>query len=132
MFDFCKRVIRFRKQNPAFTRLHYFDGKPVGAGGQPDLAWYDCAGESMAWDGPELCLACQIDGSQNLGSTLYLMFNPSLNDCEFKAPEGRWVVRLNTAQNAPLDLPDSADAPTLAGPSPVIVASKSMVVLAAQ
>ncbi|MCX5770953.1 MAG: glycogen debranching protein GlgX [Candidatus Hydrogenedentes bacterium] len=132
LFEFCKRVIRFRKQNPACTRLHYFDGKPVGAGGQPDLAWYNRAGKSVAWDGTELSLACRIDGSQNLGSTLYLMFNPSLNDCEFNVPDGRWVVRLDTAQDAPLDLPDAADAPALAGPAKVVLAHKSMMVLAAQ
>ncbi len=132
LLDFCKRAIRFRKQNPAFTRLHYFDGKPVGAGELPDLAWYGATGGRVDWNAPDLCLACCIDGSQNLGSTLFMIFNPSMNDCRFNVPEGHWVVRVNTAESAPFDLPDAADAPTVTGPSQVIAARKSMIVLAAQ
>jgi hypothetical protein len=96
------------------------------------LAWYDHAGETVDWDSEDACLACRIDGSQNLGSTLYLMFNPSLADCAFRVPDGRWALRLDTAQNSPLDLPDAANATALAGPSWLIVARKSLMVLAAQ
>lgn len=132
LFEFCKRVIKFRRQNPAFTRLHYFDGHTVGAGRSPDVAWFDFAGNPMEWDSTGSSLACRIDGSQNLGSTLYLMFNPTLEDREFKAPDGRWIVRVNTAAEEPMDLPDAKDAPVVKGPSPFLLPKKSMAVLAAQ
>lgn len=131
LFEFCKKIVRFRRQNPAFTRLHYFDGRAVGPGGYPDVAWYDFAGNSMDWDDALFSLACRIDGSQNLGTTLYLMFNPGLHDRKFKVPGGRWLVRVNTAANEPMDLPDADDAPAVKG-SAFLVPKKSMAVLAAQ
>jgi glycogen operon protein len=102
LFDFCREAIRFRKENPAFLRDDYFTGRPVAGASQPDLSWFNAAGQPQTWDTPDLTLACRFDGSVNRGVTLYLVFNPSGEAVVFRLPEAAWTLRMDTAkENVP-------------------------------
>ena len=129
LLQFCQAVIRFRAQNPALRRLTFFDGQPAAPGGPPDLAWCDVDGEPQDWEDPRPLLACRIDGSINDGSSLYLMFNPSLKPAKFRIPWGPWRVRLDTACPTPQDARDEAAGEILQGPRRRLVKEKSLVVL---
>ena len=132
LFRFTKKTIEFRKDNPAFSRLSFFDGQPVTPGGPPDLLWFEPDGEPLDWEDDEPGLACRIDGAVNDGVPVYLMFNPSATPKPFRVPEGAWKVRINTAKAAPSDVVSADSAPVVAGSTDLVVAQKSMVVLCGQ
>ena len=132
LFRFTKKTIEFRKDNPAFSRLSFFDGQPVTPGGPPDLLWFEPDGEPLDWEDDEPGLACRIDGAVNDGVPVYLMFNPAATPKPFCVPEGAWKVRINTAEEAPGDVPSADSALVVAGSTDLILAPKSMVVLCGQ
>ena len=132
LFRFTKKTIEFRKDNPGFSRLSFFDGQPVTPGGPPDLLWFEPDGEPLDWDDDEPGLACRIDGTVNDGVPVYLMFNSSATPKQFSVPEGVWKVRINTAKEAPSDVPSADSAPVMAGLTDLVVGQKSMVVLCGQ
>jgi len=132
LFRFCKEVIRFRKDNAAFSRLSFFDGQALAPGGPADLDWFEPGGEALDWDGDEPGLACRIDGAVNDGTPVCLMFNPAATPKQFCVPEGAWTVRINTAKAASSDVPSADSAPVVVGSTDLVVASKSMVVLCGQ
>jgi glycogen operon protein len=132
LFRFCKEIIRFRSENPVFSRLTYFDGKPVVRGGAPDLAWFDATGGPMNWEGSDPCVACRIDRMVNNNVSLYFMFNPSRERVRFRIPKGDWLLRIHTAKASPDDIQAAQDAPELAGPRRILLESKSLVVLSAE
>jgi len=129
LFRFCKEVIRFRKSNPALTRMAYFNGRPAAPGGPPDVAWFDEKGKPMVWEAPQPFLACRVDGSQNGSVALYVMFNPTLRPVAFAIPEGAWAVRIDTAKRAPDDIREADGAPLLTGPSELVLEPKTLAVL---
>jgi len=131
LFRFCKEVIRFRKANPAFSRLSFFDGRPGNPGGPPDLAWFEANGGPVDWDEDERRLACRIDGAVNGGLPAYLMFNPSARDKRFRVPEGEWAVCINTAAAPPDDIAAPETAPAFKGRGRFPVVRNSMAVLCA-
>lgn len=129
LLRFFREMIQFRKDNPALSRLSFFEGKPVEEDGQPDLAWFDADGSTIDWSKPSPMLACRIDAAVNDGVTLYLMFNPSLNAEHFRIPRGMWAIRINTAKPVPNDICSVQDARLVQGPATVVVDRKSVVVL---
>ncbi len=131
LFEFCRHVIQFRKEHPVFRRPDFFTGKPVTEGGRPDIAWFNEEGEPLVWDeAGNLLLACRIDGSVNDGTSLYLMFNPSLSAAEFVPTWEDWRVRINTAKRPPHDYKPNGETPAANGRRGIIVERKSLVVLA--
>ena len=129
LFRFCREIIRFRRENPVFLREDYFMGRPVAQGANPDVVWFDAAGEPQPWDSEERDLAYYIDGTVNHSVALYLMFNPSDESVHFAVPPAPWTMRVNTAIPAPDDIvpmsaPEKARWSTRWGLAP-----KSMVVL---
>jgi len=129
LFRFTKEIIRFRHDNRVFSRTAYFKGRPAAAGAQPDLAWFDPFGEPMNWESASPYLACRIDGSVNRGTSLYLMFNPTLAPADFYIPEGRWAIRVNTGAPAPDDIHGWDTARTIQGPTSITLEPKSLTVL---
>lgn len=131
LLRFCREVIRFRKENPAFRRMDFFEGRPVRQDGPLDLAWFDSSGKPVDWNTGDLMLACRFDATCNEGRTVFMMFNPSMEAEEFEIPAGPWRVRINTARMAPDDIRPEYEAPLVKGPSVMVVERKSMVVLTA-
>jgi glycogen operon protein len=132
LFRFCKEVIRFRRENPALSRMTYFDGQPAAPGGHPDCAWFDASGEPMRWEDPAPVVACRIDGAVNASVTLYLMFNPALGPTLFRIPSGEWRLRINTGESVPADIRSEDQAAKVHGETTITLALKSMIVLSAR
>ncbi|MBI4558073.1 MAG: glycogen-debranching protein [Candidatus Hydrogenedentes bacterium] len=126
---FCQEVICFRKANPVFARMTYFTGQPTEAGKKPDLLWFDAAGASQTWLASDLALACWINGSENNGVALYLLFNPMMTPLRFMIPPDTWRVRINTSLNAPRDIPPLDQCTVVIQDTPLSLAAKSMMVL---
>ncbi len=128
---FTKAMIRFRREHPVLRRTEYFTGAPCGVNGEPDLAWFDPWGAPLAWEDPELCLACMVDPSQNDGVGLYMMFNPTLVAREFFLPPQPWRLRINTARPSPNDIVSAEDAPAVSSENRFVVGRKALAVLTA-
>ena len=126
---FCRETIRFRKANPVFRRAAFFDGKPRDDKGRPDIAWFGAQGLPLDWHDGGAILGCVIHGSQNAGTPLALLFNPTLDAVEFIVPEGAWRVRMDTAQPGGKDIVEASDAHTLNGGAHFLLGRKSLVVL---
>lgn len=97
LLDFFKAMIRFRAQNPVFTRGVFFTGVEILGTGQPDIAWFEPSGEELDWEKSALPMACHIHGEVNAGVDLYLIFNSAAEDVTFVLPPGPWKNRIDTA-----------------------------------
>lgn len=129
LFEFCKGVIAFRKENPVFARGAYFTGVPRKKSGDPDLLWYDAAGKLQTWSPDDLSLGCYINGTENGGVALYLIFNPSMEIVQFKVPKTKWRIRIDTSLGLGLDIVDEDHAPRVQAGNTLVVRPKSMMVL---
>ncbi len=129
LFEFCKNLIRFRRENPVLARRSYFTGRPSKPGAEPDLLWFDAKGKTQTWSPDDLPLACMINGTENGGVALYFMFNPSMKAIPFTVPERPWRVRIDTAAKPPRDIIDAAKAHRLQVGNTMVVEGKGLRVL---
>lgn len=129
LLRFCRELIRFRKDNPAFTRRRYFTGTPRKPGATPDVLWFSAKGMPQNWSPEDSSLACWINGTENGGVALYLMFNPTPEVVPFIVPEGQWRVRINTALNSPQDILDVDSALRIQAGRHVVCSAHSMTLL---
>ncbi|MBI2424564.1 MAG: glycogen debranching protein GlgX [Candidatus Hydrogenedentes bacterium] len=107
LHSFCKRLIAFRKANPALCRAQYFKDMPPDSALEPEVVWFDESGAAPAWNGENgNTLGCKIAGRLNNGVTLCLLFNSAPEAMHFALPEGEWRIRLDTAAISPMDLPE--------------------------
>ncbi|HRI86882.1 MAG TPA: glycogen debranching protein GlgX [Candidatus Hydrogenedentes bacterium] len=129
LFEFCKRLIAFRKENTVFSRHTYFTGRPPKPGDAPDISWFDTGGKEQTWtpDNPEL--GCWINASENGGVALYLAFNPSIRLARFKLPPIPWRLRIDTWQGSEGDAMEADRAPRVQPGGTIVVRPKSMMVL---
>jgi len=129
LFEFCKAVIRFRRENPVFSRRSYFTGRPSKPGAEADLLWFDANGMPQTWTPDDPSLACMINATENGGVWLYCMFNPSLKTITFSVPERPWRIRIDTAAAAPNDIVAAEKAHRMQAGHTMVVAKKSLRVL---
>ena len=129
LFRFGQELIRFRKANPAITRMTYYEGVPPLKGGRPDLVWFDASGAPPQWEGADGLLGCRFDAMVNSGKALCILFNPTQEDAEFIVPEGRWTLRVDTAAQAPNDIVEEQAGPQVRGYSRLTVRRKALCVL---
>jgi len=69
-----------------------------------------------------------ISAHANLGTALYIAFNPTADPIEYALPQGRWRMRVNTARPTPHDIADPENAPELLAPN-LHVGARALVVL---
>ncbi|HOD49687.1 MAG TPA: isoamylase [Candidatus Hydrogenedentes bacterium] len=129
LFRFFKGIIQFRKENVAFERAEFYSGKPSKKGAGPDVRWFRPDGKAQDWNPSEPALGWWINATENEGTPLYLMFNPSPEDVVFDLPNGDWWMRVNTAAAPPGDLYSAEEAPRVEGSGKLRVAARSMAVL---
>ncbi len=129
LFEFCKRLIRFRHESPVFARRTYFTGRPSKPGADADLLWFDAEGTPQMWTPEDPSLACMINGTENGGVCLYLMFNPSSKVIPFTVPDRHWRVRIDTATTGPGDIVEAEEARRLQAGRKMVVEKKSLRVL---
>ncbi len=114
LLQFTQRLIRFRKEHPAFARRRWFQGRPIRDVGLEDIAWFRPDGSPMQeadWQQDfsqavaifynGLGLRCVGPrGEKILDDHFYTIFNASENELEFVLPpEGygkEWTVVINT------------------------------------
>jgi glycogen operon protein len=109
LLDFTRRLIRLRRQHPAFRRQSWFAGRPIGHQGEggelADIAWFTPAGTEMQdenWgDGRALCVAVFINGrglrwrdprgKRIEGDSFLLLFNAFHEPVPFVLPDAGWA-----------------------------------------
>ncbi|MCC6694665.1 MAG: glycogen debranching protein GlgX [Candidatus Hydrogenedentes bacterium] len=129
LLEFCKRMIRFRQENPVLSRRSYFTGRPSKPGANADLLWFDAAGKPQSWTPEDPSIACMINGTENGGVDLYFMFNPTADLIAFTVPARPWRVRIDTAALAPRDIVEAADAHRLQAGNVMVLGKHSLRVL---
>jgi isoamylase len=110
LVDFTRRLIRLRRDNPAFRRQSWFAGRPIGHHGEgeerPDIAWFTPGGAEMEdenWgDGRALCLAVFVNGNglqardprgqRIVGDSFLLLFNAYHESMPFVVPDAGWAA----------------------------------------
>lgn len=129
LLHFCKGVIAFRKENAVFARETYFTGEPSKKGKEPDLLWFDAKGKPQTWTPDDPSLGCQINGTENGGVSVFLLFNPAMTNLQFTLPAKLWRVRIDTAQGPGQDIVDADRALRVQTGHTLVARPKSMMVL---
>ncbi|MCX7032094.1 MAG: glycogen debranching protein GlgX [Spirochaetes bacterium] len=135
---FCRELIRFRLDHPAFLRPEFYTGGDPDDDRIPDVAWFGADGAPHDWSAASRRLAMLIDGSPGTGTDrddndFYLMLNADRDDAVFTVapvPPGRsaWRRAVDTARPSPDDFAEPGDEPSLAE-STCRVSGRSLVVL---
>ena len=115
LFEFTKRVIKFRKDHPVFRRPKYFMGRRIRGSDVKDLMWFNPSGAEMNdqdWtNGFAKCLGMLVSGSTSdirdskaeavHDDTFLLLFNAHHEALTFILPgreEVRWELVLDTSK----------------------------------
>jgi glycogen debranching enzyme GlgX len=99
---FVGRLTALRRQYRALRRPDWYSGA-AQADGQPDIAWLKPDGGAMddaAWNGGRRCIGIRMsaDGAAGAGGEpCLLLVNAERQPVNFKLPEGRWRVLLDSA-----------------------------------
>jgi isoamylase len=139
---FCRLLIAFRRNHPAFHRPEFFNGKDRDRNRIPDITWFDEKGREMQWGKADRLLAYRLDGSKaeiaadRDDNDFYLMFNALGEDREFvicAAPGGKsWHLAVDTGLPSPEDFPEPGGEPALEPHDRHTLQSRSMAVLLAE
>jgi isoamylase len=120
LIDFTASLIHLRKTHPAFSRKHWFKGKPIRGVGLNDIAWFQPDGTEMSdehWNNgfaKSLGVFLFGDGLHTVDpankpvgdDSFYLVFNAHSGPIDFKLPGDqygeKWKKILDTS-DAPAD-----------------------------
>ncbi|QEN06016.1 glycogen debranching enzyme GlgX [Thiospirochaeta perfilievii] len=136
---FTKIMINFRKRHPAFQRPDFYTGLDISNNSLADITWYTYTGHEMNWNEEHKCLAFIIDGSRKEiaaekdDNDFYVMLNSTSQKMQFvfsNAPKNKkWVVKIDTANNSPLDIYPKGEFGDLPTQTSYTVDAKSLVLL---
>jgi isoamylase len=115
LFEFAKRVIKFRKDHPIFRRPKYFMGRRIRGSDLKDIMWFNPSGTEMKdqdWaNGFAKCFGMLVSGSTIdirdfrgeaiHDDTFLLLFNAHYEPLTFILPgreEIRWELVLDTSK----------------------------------
>ncbi len=129
-FRFARSMIHFRKRHPALRRQDFLDGYgPRGGPHRPDIAWHGAEPHRPDFSPASRVLAFALDGEQTgreADCDIYVAINGAREATRFvlpTSPHGRpWRRVVDTAQPAPLDFVEEADAPIITEHSLVLPA----------
>jgi isoamylase len=117
---FVRRMIRLRKEHPAFRRRRFFQGRKLRGAGVKDITWLTPAGREMTdeeWDSSfARSLGLQMSGllegeydaqgRPEVDDDFLLLFNADEEEVAFQIPpvpkEARWEALMDTAYSAGL------------------------------
>jgi glycogen operon protein len=112
--DFTRRLVQFRRDQPALQRRKYFQGRSIRGAEVKDIYWLDPSGREMtdeAWNAPfvrslgVLMVGNALDevderGRQVPGDTLLILLNAHFEEVPFVLPtvgdEKAWVRVIDT------------------------------------
>jgi glycogen operon protein len=104
LLDFCRKLIRFRKDHPVFRRRGWFQGRPIHGSEVKDIAWFSIEGQQMSEEdwGEDYAKSLGIflngatipnpnpRGEPVFDDSFYVMFNAHYEPLEFSAPGEKW------------------------------------------
>ena len=115
LFDFCRRLVEYRRVHPVFSRRRWFQGRLIHGTDVKDIAWFTPGGERMTeenWgQGFAKSLGVFFNGSAIpnpsprgepvTDDSFYVVFNAHDGRLSFTLPDGewgrRWRLELETA-----------------------------------
>ncbi|MEO0885299.1 MAG: glycogen debranching protein GlgX, partial [Cyanobacteria bacterium J06648_10] len=118
LLEFTRRLIKFRKDHPIFSRHQWFFGREIHGSGVEDIGWFHPDGSSISnseWhDSSNQAISIFLNGAEipNLDSqgqrilddSFLLLFNPSKEPLLFSIPESietkEWQTILDTSQTS--------------------------------
>ncbi len=94
IYNFTKKMIKFRKSHPALKRSHFFTDKDVDGNGITDISWHGVEVNKPDWSENSQVLAFLIDGGDVIGDAekdndIYVILNAYHEDLEFQLPRIR-------------------------------------------
>ncbi|GHA79451.1 glycogen debranching protein GlgX [Pontibacter akesuensis] len=116
LLEFTKRLIRFSREHPAFTRRRWFQGQPIKGEKLKDIAWFLPEGREMTeenWSHDfAKSLAVYLNGmglhskgpkgEQIVDDSFYVIFNAHFEPLQYKLPPKKygddWIKVLDTAE----------------------------------
>jgi glycogen operon protein len=114
LLDFCRKLIRYRREHPIFRRRGWFQGRTIHGGDVSDIAWFTMEGEKMAEDDWGLGYAKSLGiflngetipnphphGEPVSDDNFYMIVNAHHEPLDFTLPGTewgeRWVKELDT------------------------------------
>ncbi|HEV7767222.1 MAG TPA: glycogen debranching protein GlgX [Thermoanaerobaculia bacterium] len=140
---FVARVIRFRKNHPAFQRRRWFHGRNVRGTGVTDIGWFKPNGEEMTdadWqEGRARTLGVFLNGKgiktpdhrgePIVDDSFYILFNAHYESLAFKLPTGPWGDRWEKSIDTNEPVPDLREHKVWNAGENVPVQAYSMMVL---
>jgi isoamylase len=114
LLDFCRKLIRYRKDHPVFRRRGWFQGHAIHGSDMGDIAWFTMEGEKMGeedWgQGYAKSLGVFLNGATIpnpnprgepvTDDNFYLIFNAHSETLKFILPDAdwgeQWVKELGT------------------------------------
>jgi isoamylase len=120
LLAFVQRILKFRKNHPAFRRRRFFQGRPIKGADIKDILWLNPSGIEMSedeWKDPSVhCVGMFLSG-QGLDETdergrkvsddnFLVLLNSFHEDEEFKlppfSPGARWLAWMDTSRESGL------------------------------
>lgn len=107
LLDFCRHLIRYRKEHPVFRRRRWFQGRPIYGSEVKDIAWFTLQGEQMSEKDWEQGYAKSVGiflngktipnpnprGEPVTDDDFYLIFNAHHAPLHFTLPGSEWGAR---------------------------------------
>ena len=104
LLAFCRKLIQYRKEHPAFRRRRWFQGRRIHGSEVKDIAWFTFEGDQMAEDdwgaGNVKSLGVFLNGETIpnpntrgepvTDDNFYLIFNAHHEPLRFRLPGPRW------------------------------------------
>jgi glycogen operon protein len=140
LFNFCKRMIAFRRTHPAL-RSDTFDGSQEASTGRyPPLSWHGTRAWDADWSGQSRTLAFMVSekvsrrgSSAASKSFVYVAMNMHWEAHDFGLPglpeDVRWHVFVNTDMSSPQDILLPGQEVTIENQAKFLVGARSVVVL---
>ena len=126
LFNFVRGLIIFRKKHRVLSLEQFY--RPE------EITWFNADGLMPEWHADSV-LGCHIHVSVEGAQSLCLLFNPATDAVDFPLPtlprDSLWSKVIDTNANPPEDIYPEANGVALPGQHSLVVADRSLVVLAA-
>jgi len=138
LFRFTKRLIAFRKANPALRQSEFLTGRDTVGSGYPDISWHGVRPWRPDWTQQSHTIAFMLCGRHGRAAGgpshfIYCVFNAYWKPLRFNLPvlpRGmQWWRVVDTAEEAPRDIAEEGKEYPLDMPRHLDVTERSAVVL---
>ena len=144
LLEFCKELIRLRRDHPVFRRRRWFEGRSVRGSDHSDIAWYNTDGTPMSdhdWrQGYAKSLAVYLNGRgitttdrqgrRVIDDSFLVLLNAHSEPVRFATPteiaDHDWEIVLSSAHGLDVELPaESPETGDVAGWSVVVLKKRN-------